>query len=132
MVPLPALNPTGSSAIISSTWGLSVLKMTFSMAFTCMADEADGSVVLAELQVAFFRECINQRLSPWGRPFSYFPDLVTDLSDPLWSPRLLEQIKLVYYQLLQTSPFLMQLLRSQLPHGGLAVDLLGADCSLEQ
>ena len=53
MVPLPALNPTGSSAIISSTWGLSVLKMFFSMAFTCMADEADGSVVLAELQVAF-------------------------------------------------------------------------------
>ena len=26
--------------------------MTFNMTFTCMADEADGSVLLAELQVA--------------------------------------------------------------------------------
>ena len=34
-----------------------------------MTDEADSSVVLAELQVALFRECNNQRLSPWGRPF---------------------------------------------------------------
>ena len=38
--------------------------MTFSMTFSCMADEADGSVVLAELQVAICRECNNQRLSP--------------------------------------------------------------------
>ena len=30
-----------------------------------MTDEADSSVVLAELQVALFRECNNQRLSPW-------------------------------------------------------------------
>ena len=29
-----------------------------------MTDEADSSVVLAELQVALFRECNNQRLSP--------------------------------------------------------------------
>ena len=28
-----------------------------------MTDEADSSVVLAELQVALFRECNNQRLS---------------------------------------------------------------------
>ena len=41
-----------------------------------MTDEADSSVVLAELQVALFRECNNQRLSPWGRPFSYSPDLL--------------------------------------------------------
>ena len=33
-----------------------------------MTDDADSSVVLAELQVALFRECNNQRLSPWGRP----------------------------------------------------------------
>ena len=39
-----------------------------------MTDEADSSVVLAELQVALFRECNNQRLSPWGRPFSCPPD----------------------------------------------------------
>ena len=44
-----------------------------------LTDEADSSVVLAELQVALFRECNNQRLSPWGRPFSCSPDSVTDL-----------------------------------------------------
>ena len=44
-----------------------------------MTDEADSYVVLAELQVALFRECNNQRLSPWGRPFSCHPDPVTDL-----------------------------------------------------
>ena len=49
-----------------------------------------------------------------------------------WSPRLLEQIMLVYYQLLQTFPFSVQLLRSQLLHAALAFDLLlGADCSPE-
>ena len=44
-----------------------------------MTDEADSSVVLAELQVALLRECNNQRLSPLGRPFSCSPDPVTDL-----------------------------------------------------
>ena len=44
-----------------------------------MTDEADSSVVLAELQSGLFRECNNQRLSSWGRPFSYSPDPVTDL-----------------------------------------------------
>ena len=34
--------------------------------FTGMADETDGSAVLTELQLALFRECNNQRLSPWG------------------------------------------------------------------
>ena len=47
--------------------------------FACMTDEADSSVGLAELQVALFRECNNQRLSPWGRPFSCSPDPVTDV-----------------------------------------------------
>ena len=41
-----------------------------------MTDEADSSVVLAELQVAFSRECNNQRLSPRGRPFSCSQDPV--------------------------------------------------------
>ena len=31
-----------------------------------MTDKADGSIVLAELQIALFRECNNQGLSPWG------------------------------------------------------------------
>ena len=44
-----------------------------------MTDEADSSVVLAELQVALFRECNNQRLRPWGRPFSCSPNPVRDL-----------------------------------------------------
>ena len=47
--------------------------------FARMTDEADSSVVLAELQVALFRERNNQRLSPWRRPFSCSPDSVTDL-----------------------------------------------------
>ena len=76
---LPALNPACSSAIISSAWGLSLFKITFSMTLLAMTNEADSSVVLAELQVALFRECNNQRLSPWGRPFSCSPDPVTDL-----------------------------------------------------
>ena len=32
--------------------------------FARMTDETDSSVVLTELQVALFRECNNQRLSP--------------------------------------------------------------------
>ena len=47
--------------------------------FARMTYEADSSVVLAELQVAIFRECNNQRLSPLSRPFSCSPDSVTDL-----------------------------------------------------
>ena len=47
--------------------------------FARMTDEADSSIVLAELQVALIRECNNQRLSPWSRPFSCSPDPVTDL-----------------------------------------------------
>ena len=31
-----------------------------------MTDGADSSVDLAELKVALFTECNNQRLSPWG------------------------------------------------------------------
>ena len=43
-----------------------------------MTDGADSSLVLAELQI-FFRECNNQRLSLWGKPFSCSPHPVTDL-----------------------------------------------------
>ena len=62
--------------------------------FTWMTDEANGSVILAEL----FREFNNQRLSPWGWLFSCFPDLVTELCPNInhaLSP--LEQVLLVYY-----------------------------------
>ena len=47
--------------------------------FARVTDEADSSVVLAELQVAISREGNNQRLSPWGRPFFCSLDPVTDL-----------------------------------------------------
>ena len=47
--------------------------------FARMTDEAYSSVVLAELQVAVYRECNNQRLSPCGRSFSCSPDPVADL-----------------------------------------------------
>ena len=76
---LPALNPACSSAIISSVLGFKPIQDDFQHDFARMTDEADCSVVLAELQVALFRDCNNQRLSPWDRPFSCSPDPVTDL-----------------------------------------------------
>ena len=79
MVLLPALNPACSSAIISSVWGFKPIHDDFQQDFARMTDEADSSVVLAELQVALFKECNSQRLSPWGRPFSCSPDPVTDI-----------------------------------------------------
>ena len=59
--------------------GFQPIQDDFQHDFARMTDEADSSVVLAELQVALFRECNNLRLSSWGRPFSYSPDYVTDL-----------------------------------------------------
>ena len=49
--------------------GFKPIQVDFQHDFARITDEADSSVVLAELQVAFFRECNNQRLSPWGWPF---------------------------------------------------------------
>ena len=96
-----------------------------------MTDEADSSVVLAKLQVTLIRECNNQRLSPWSRPYSFFSrSCYRSLSKHLsWSPRQLEYVLLVYYQLQRTPPFAV--MQSQLPHGGSVADLLlGAGCSL--
>ena len=59
--------------------GFKPISDAFQHDFARMTDEADSSVVLAELHVALFKECNNQRLSPWGRPFSCSPDPVTDL-----------------------------------------------------
>ena len=59
MVLLPALNPACSSANISSAWGFKPIQDDFQHDFARMTDEADSSVVLAELQVAlFFRSVI--------------------------------------------------------------------------
>ena len=46
--------------------------------FARMADEADCSVVLALLHVAFLGKCDDQGLGPRGLPFSCLPDLVAD------------------------------------------------------
>ena len=59
--------------------GFQPIQNDFQHDFARMTDEADISVVLAELQVALFRECNNQRLSPRGSLFSCSPDSVTDL-----------------------------------------------------
>ena len=59
--------------------GFNPIQDDFQHDFARMTDVADSSVVLAELQIALFKECNNQRLSPWGRPFSCSPDFVTDL-----------------------------------------------------
>ena len=55
MVLLPALKPACSSAMISSACDWS----PFQHDVTRMADKADGSVVLTQLQVAFLWECDN-------------------------------------------------------------------------
>ena len=59
--------------------GFKPIQDEFQHDFARMTDEADSSVVLAELQVVFCKECKNQRMSPWCRPFSCSPDPVTDL-----------------------------------------------------
>ena len=59
--------------------GFKPIQDDFQHDFARMTDEADSSIVLAELQVALFRECYNQPLSLRGRPFSCSPDFVTDL-----------------------------------------------------
>ena len=58
--------------------------------FTWVADEADRSVVLALLQVAFLGKCDDQELGPRGWPFSCRPNLDADCrdsSDYFFSPR---------------------------------------------
>ena len=46
--------------------------------FALVTDEADRSVVLALLQVAFLGKRDDQGLGPRGSLFSCLPDLVTD------------------------------------------------------
>ena len=57
VVLLPALKPACSSAMIFSACGFYLFSMTFSMTFPWVADEADRSVALALLQVAFLGKC---------------------------------------------------------------------------
>ena len=77
VVLLLALNQACSSAIIYFfSLGFKPIQDDFQHNFARITDEADSSVVLAELQVAFFSECNNQQLSPWGMPFSCSPDML--------------------------------------------------------
>ena len=61
--------------------GFKSIQDDFHHDFARKTDEADSSVVLAALQVALYRECNNQRLSPWGRPFCCSLDPVTGLCE---------------------------------------------------
>ena len=47
-----------------------------------MTHNADGSVVLTQLQVAFLWMCENKGLSPCGRSFPCLPNLVADYKIP--------------------------------------------------
>ena len=49
------------------------------LGFFRKTDEADSTAILTELWVTLLREFNNQRLSPWGRPFSFILDPVSDL-----------------------------------------------------
>ena len=53
MVLLPALKPACSSAMIFSAFGFSLFSMIIQHDFSWVTDEADRSVVLVLLQVAF-------------------------------------------------------------------------------
>ena len=67
-----------SSPFFSSyffTFGFKPIQHQFQHDFTRMTEETNSSVVLAELQIAVFRKCNNQRLGPWVRSFSCSPDL---------------------------------------------------------
>ena len=70
---------SGSEPSLFFSSGFMPIQDDFQHDFAGMTDDADSSVVLAELQVALYRECNNQRLSPWDRPFSCSPDPITDL-----------------------------------------------------
>ena len=54
--------------------GFKPIQDNFQHDLAWMTDEADSSVVLAELQVVLFRECNSQRLSLWGRPAPHLED----------------------------------------------------------
>ena len=53
----------------------------FQHLFARMADEADGSVVLTQLQISFLGECDDELLSPRCWPFSNPPDLIADVGE---------------------------------------------------
>ena len=75
VVLLPALKPACSPLIISSAGHL--FQITYSMTLL------KGLMRLIVLKFSYllflFRECSNQRLTPWGRPFFCSADAVIDM-----------------------------------------------------
>ena len=87
--------------------------------------EADSSVVLAQLQVGHFRECNNQRLSSWSRPFSCSPDPVIDLCQNIYHGLPASLNMFCWYIITpEDFPFSVMLLQSQLRHRESVADLL--------
>ena len=68
MVLLRAVKPACSSAMLFSAYGFSLFSMIFRMT-AWVADEADRSIVLALLQVAFLGKCddINKEIKVNGK-----------------------------------------------------------------
>ena len=54
---LPALKPACSSAMIFSAYGFNLVQYDLQHGFALVTNEADRSVVLALLQVAFLGKC---------------------------------------------------------------------------
>ena len=129
MVLLLALNPACSYFF---SLRFKPIQDDFQHDFARMTDEADSSVVLAELQVALFMKCNNQRLSPWGRPFSSSPDPVTDFCQNIYYGLPASLNKFCWYIINSGGlpPISVMLLQSQLLHERSFADLLlGAGCS---
>ena len=81
MVLFSALKQACSSAMIFSACGWSLLRIIFDISLIglCLdGDKADGSVVLAPVQVSFLWESDNQDFSPFDWPFSGLQDLAAD------------------------------------------------------
>ena len=108
---LPALNPACSLAFLFSL-GFKPIQDDYQHDFAGMTNWADSSVVLAELMVALFIKCNNQRLRLWCRPVSCSPDFVTDLCNI--NHRQFEQGLQAYFQFRKFSPVSVLLLQARL------------------
>ena len=108
---LPALNPACSLAFLFSLV-FKPIQDDYQHDFARMTNWADSSVGLAELMVALFRKCNNQRLRLWCRPVSYSPDFVTDLCNI--NHRRFEQGLQTYFQFRKFSPVSVLLLQARL------------------
>ena len=78
VVLLPALKPACFfSDDLLRLW-LRSIQYDLQHDFAWVTDEANRSVVLVQLQVAFLGKCNDQGLGPRDWPFSSLPDLIAD------------------------------------------------------